>query len=50
LCEKCIAIDAKIDHYQTLSRSVVDKGALDSIEMLIKGLKAEKAALHPISA
>jgi len=50
MCEKCIVIDAKIDHYHCLSRFVTDQAALEGIKQLIAQMKAKKAVLHPDQA
>jgi hypothetical protein len=47
MCEKCIQIDAKIDHYQRLSVLITDQPTHDAIKKLIEGMQAEKTALHP---
>jgi hypothetical protein len=47
MCEKCIAIDAKIERYQNLSRWIVDQPTLDAIKRLTDELNGEKVALHP---
>jgi hypothetical protein len=47
MCEKCIELDEKIDHYEKLSRMITDERALDAIRKMIEGVKAQQAALHP---
>ena len=47
MCEKCIEIDGKIEHYRRLSPGVTDQATLDGIKELREQLKAQKAALHP---
>jgi hypothetical protein len=47
MCEKCIEIDDKIDHYRGLANGITDQPTIDGIKELIEGLKAQKAALHP---
>jgi hypothetical protein len=47
MCEKCIEIDEKIEHYQHLSSGITDQPLLDGIKELIERMKAQKAALHP---
>jgi hypothetical protein len=47
MCEKCIEIDGKIEHYQRLSVWITDHPTLDAIKKLIEEMKAEKAVLHP---
>jgi hypothetical protein len=47
MCEKCVELDSKIEHYQRLSSGITDQCTLDGIEELIEQMKAQKAALHP---
>jgi hypothetical protein len=47
MCDKCVEIDGKIDHYQRLSYGISDQLTLDEIKKLIEQMKAQKAALHP---
>jgi hypothetical protein len=50
MCEKCVADDRHIAEYQALSRSVLDRAALNGIAELISKLQAGKAARHPDEA
>jgi len=43
MCEKCRKLDEKIAHYREVA---MDERTLEGIEMLIRNLEAEKAALH----
>jgi hypothetical protein len=47
MCEKCVELDQKIDHYQRLASSIMDPRTVDGINELIEKMKAEKVALHP---
>ena len=47
MCERCVELDAKIDHYQKLARMITDQRMLDGIAKVIEAANAEKAALHP---
>ena len=47
MCDKCVEIDGKIEHYQRLSYDITDQLTLDGIKKLIERMKAQKAALHP---
>jgi hypothetical protein len=47
MCEKCQAIDGKIQRYRDLIRRIVDPLTHEEAEKLIEKLRAEKAALHP---
>jgi hypothetical protein len=46
MCEKCIELDRKIEHYQRLASSIIDQRTIDGIDQLIKNMEAEKARLH----
>ena len=46
MCDKCIELDGKIEHYQHLSSTITDQRTLDGIKELIERMKAQKAALH----
>ena len=47
MCEKCIELDKKIDHYQALSTWVTDKAALEGIRFLLAKYNTDKKVLHP---
>jgi hypothetical protein len=47
MCDKCIELDGKIDHYQRLASQITDQATLDGIKQLIERMKAQKVALHP---
>jgi hypothetical protein len=47
MCEKCVELDGKIEHYEEMSARITDQRTLDGIKGLIKRMRAEKAALHP---
>jgi len=47
MCEKCLELDKKIDHYGRLASSIMDPRTVDGINDLIEKMKAEKVALHP---
>lgn len=49
VCEKCDEIDAKVVRYRKLAGGIIDKLALESIDMLIKDLELQKTLLHPKS-
>ena len=46
MCEKCVELDKKIEHYQQLSSWVLDETALEGIHLLIAKYTADKKALH----
>jgi hypothetical protein len=47
MCEKCVEIDGKIEHYLNLSSFVTDQRTLDGIKQLIAPLEVEKQVFHP---
>jgi hypothetical protein len=46
MCEKCRALDERIDHYRKISCWVNDKRTLESIQVLIAKYEADKKTLH----
>jgi hypothetical protein len=46
MCETCVEIDGKIEHYRDISSRITDQPMLDEIIRLIEQMKAQKAALH----
>lgn len=46
MCEKCIEIEKKIEHYRQIQRSIPDQLTVDRTEELIIELQAQNAALH----
>jgi hypothetical protein len=47
MCEKCIEIDQKIDHFRLLASRISDPATTDGIQSLIDGMNDQKRALHP---
>jgi len=47
MCEKCVAIDRKIEHYERLCLSISDQLTIDRVKALIAEMKAQKVGLHP---
>jgi hypothetical protein len=49
MCDKCVELNGKIEHYQRLSATITDQPTLGGIKelILIERMKAQKAALHP---
>jgi hypothetical protein len=47
MCDKCVELDKKIEHYRRFQRAIDDRQMIDGAEKLIAKLEAEKAALHP---
>jgi beta-phosphoglucomutase-like phosphatase (HAD superfamily) len=49
MCEKCVELDGKIEHYQRMASRMTDQAMLDGIKELIEQMKALKAALGRLS-
>ena len=47
VCEKCVQLDSKIEHYRVLASRLSDQPLLDGIKELIERMQAQKLALHP---
>ena len=47
MCEKCVEIDEKVEHYRSLASRVLDGAMIKGIEALIADLLALKDQLHP---
>ena len=46
MCDRCVELDSKIEHYQRLRSGITDQATLDGIRELIERMEAQKAALH----
>jgi hypothetical protein len=47
MCDKCNAIDVRIEHYRVLESRMTDQALLDGIKVLVAELEARKVAVHP---
>ena len=47
VCDKCVEMDRKIEHYRRLAARFTDQALLGGIRELIERAEVEKAALHP---
>ena len=47
MCDKCVALDRKIDHYEQMLISIGDRVTVERLMALIADLQAQKVALHP---
>ena len=47
MCDKCVELDGKIEHYERVSTSINDQLTIDRVKELVEQMKAQKAALHP---
>ena len=50
MCEQCVEIDSKIEHYRLLASGITDPALLEGIKELIETMQVLKAALHPDQA
>ncbi|MEA3159449.1 MAG: hypothetical protein QOD95_997 [Gammaproteobacteria bacterium] len=50
MCEKCVELDGKIEHYRVLASCTTDQPILDGIKELIEQMQAQKVALHPVQS
>jgi hypothetical protein len=46
MCDKCVELDRKIEHFHRIAARFTDQALLDGIKELIDRAKAQKAALH----
>jgi hypothetical protein len=46
MCEQCVEIDKKIEHYQRMASRITDQVTLDGIKELVERMQAQKVALH----
>jgi hypothetical protein len=47
MCDKCVEIDKRIEHYRDIAARLLDPLTIERIAELIAELVAEKALLHP---
>jgi hypothetical protein len=47
MCEKCIELDSKIEHYRAIASKITDEAMIRGINVLIARAKVQKAVLHP---
>jgi hypothetical protein len=50
MCEKCIEIDKKIEHYRVIASHTTDEPLLDGIKKWIERMQTQKEVLHPEQA
>ena len=46
MCEKCVELDKKIEHYERIRLSIADQVTVDRIKELIAEMSAQKAQFH----
>ena len=47
MCERCIELDKKIEHYRRLSAGINDRATNEKLASLVDELAMQKVALHP---
>jgi hypothetical protein len=47
MCDKCVELDGKIEHYRSIASKMTDPQTIDGIKALIESMRAQKVALHP---
>lgn len=47
MCDRCVELDGKIEHYRRMAQWVNDKKTLDGIAYLIAKSEADKKTFHP---
>jgi hypothetical protein len=47
MCDKCVELDGKIEHYERIRSSIADQLTVDRIEELVAEMNAQKAKVHP---
>jgi hypothetical protein len=47
MCDKCVEIDGRIEHYRRLAAGILDQQTIEAIKRLIERLMMQKDELHP---
>jgi hypothetical protein len=47
MCDKCVELDKKIEHYRRILLSIGDQITVERLKAMIGDLQAQKAAFHP---
>ena len=47
MCEACVQLDERIEHYRRVMSAMTDQLTIERITALVAELEARKAALHP---
>jgi hypothetical protein len=47
MCDKCVELDGKIEHYRSIASKMTDPQTIDGIKALIERMEAQKVDLHP---
>ena len=46
MCDKCVELDGKIEHYERIRLSIADQVTVDRIKELVAEMNAQKAKFH----
>jgi hypothetical protein len=47
MCDKCVELDGKIEHYRKLASAISDRLTIEGIADRIKEMEAQKVQFHP---
>jgi hypothetical protein len=47
MCDECVKLDQKIEHYERMIARVSDPLTTERVGKLIEDIRGQKAALHP---
>jgi hypothetical protein len=47
MCDKCIELDKKIEHYERLASAMADELTVERLRESVREMRAQKNALHP---
>jgi hypothetical protein len=47
MCDKCIQLDKKIEHYERLASAMADELTVERLRESVREMRAQKNALHP---
>ena len=47
MCDKCVELDGKIEHYRKLASAISDRLTIEGIADRIKAMEAQKVQFHP---
>ena len=47
MCDQCLELDKKIEHYERIARSINDQLTIDRLKELVEQMRARKVSLDP---
>ena len=47
MCDTCVQLDEKIEHYKKVIAAMTDQLTIERITVLVRDMQTQKAALHP---